>query len=138
MQVFLMFFLLLLSSQELSNSIGKDQVSVDNVNAQVDIAVKANPGSSTTELMTEKMTRVKSLYVEVEAMSGERHLALNSVLEACEKFWEVVEQVRVSLMDVQEHLDTHDPPAGELQQIEEQVHDHDVSYRHIRGRCPSF
>ena len=63
MQVFLMFFLLLLSSQELSNSIGKDQVSVDNVNAQVDIAVKANPGSSTTELMTEKMTRVKSLYV---------------------------------------------------------------------------
>lgn len=118
-----------LFSQELSNNIKQDQVLVDEVNAQVDVAVKANPGSSTTELMVEKMARVKSLYVEVEAMSGDRHLALGSVLEACEKFWEGVEQLRVSLRDVQEHLDTHDPPAAELHQIEEQLHDHEVCFQ---------
>lgn len=101
------------------------------MNAQVNIAVNANPGSATTELMTEKMTRVKTLYVEVEAMSSDRNLALESVLDACEKFWEGVEQLRLSLRDVQEHLDTHDPPAAEFHQIEEQIHDHEVSYPKI-------
>lgn len=124
-------YLTLISSQGLSSNVGQDQILVDEVNAQVDIAVKANPGSATTELMTEKMTRVKTLYVEVEAMSSDRHLALESVLDACEKFWEGVEQLRLSLRDVQEHLDTYDPPAAEFNQIEEQVHDHDVSYPKI-------
>lgn len=104
----------------------EDQVLVDEVDVQVDIAVKANPGTSTAELMTEKMGRVKGLYIEIEALRSDRHLALDSVLEASDKFWVGVEQLRVSLKDVQGHLGTHDPPAAELHHIEEQVHEHEV------------
>lgn len=99
---------------------------VDETDVQVDIAVKTNPGTNTAELMTEKMSRVKGLYVEIEALTNDRHLALESVLEECDKFWDGVEQLRISLRDVQGHLDTHDPPAAELHYVEEQIHEHEV------------
>lgn len=105
----------------------EDQVLVDEVDAQVNIAVKTNPGTATAELMNEKMARVKGLYVENEALCSDRQLALESVLEACDKFWDGVEQLRISLRNVQGHLDTHDPPAADLQHIEEQMHEHEVS-----------
>jgi hypothetical protein len=111
----------------LANGVKEDQMLVDETDTQVNIAVTANPGTSTAELMTEKMTRVKGLYIEIEALSSDRHLALDSVLEACDKFWDGVEQLRISLKVVQGHLDTHDPPATELHHIEEQVHEHEVS-----------
>ncbi len=112
--------------KDLANGVKEDQVLVDETDAQVNIAVKANPGTSTAELMTEKMARVKGLYVEVEALCSDRHLALDSVLEACDKFWDGVEQLRISLKVVRGHLDAHDPPAAELHQIEEQIHEHEV------------
>ena len=103
-----------------------DQLLVDETDVQVDIAVKASPGTNTAELMTEKMARVKVLYIEIEALSRERHLALENVLEACDKFWDGVEQLKISLGGVKRHLDTHDPPAAELHHIEEQIHEHEV------------
>lgn len=111
---------------------------MDETDAQVNIAVKANPGTNTAELMTEKMARVKGLYIEIEALCGERHLALENVLEACDKFWDGVEQLRISLGSVKRHLDTHDPPAAELHHIEEQIHEHEVGTDldvKLNGRC---
>lgn len=105
----------------------EDQVLVDEVDAQVNIAVKTNPGTATAELMTEKMGRVKGLYIEIEALCSDRQLALESVFEACDKFWDGVEQLRTSLKNVQGHLDIHDPPAADPHHIEEQVHEHEVS-----------
>ena len=110
----------------MADGVKEDQVLVEETDAQVDIAVKANPGTSTAELMTEKMARVKGLYTENEALSSDRHLALESVLEACDKFWDGVDQLRISLKVVQGHLDTHDPPAAEVPHIEEQIHEHEV------------
>jgi hypothetical protein len=110
----------------LANGVNEDQVLVEETGAQVDIAVQTNPGTSTAELMTEKMARVKGLYIEVEAMCNDRHLALDSVLEACDKFWDGVDQLRIALKVVQGHLDAHDPPAAELPHLEEQMHEHEV------------
>ena len=111
----------------MENGVKEDKDLVDETGAQVDIAVKANPGTSTAELMTEKMARVKGLYNEIEILCTDRHQALDDVLEACDKFWEGVEQLRISLKAVQGHLNANDPPAAEPHHIEEQVHENEVS-----------
>lgn len=112
--------------QDLSKEILDDQKVLEETSKEVELAVQSNPGTSTAELMTEKMGRVKSLYLENETLSSERQLALDNVLQACEKFWEGVEQLRIALKSVKGHLDTQDPPAAEVTHVEEQIQEHQV------------
>ena len=119
--------MLSLFTKDLANGVKEDKDLVDETNAQVDIAVKTNPGTSTAELMTEKMARIKGLYNENETLCNDRRQALDDVLEACDKFWEGVEQLRMSLKAVQAHLNSNDSPAAELHHIEEQIHENEVS-----------
>lgn len=88
--------------------------------------VNANPDSKTSLLMKDKMNKVSTLAADTQTLYDERLKALELALDAGEKFWTGLDEIKHILKDVQDHLDSEEPPAADLEVLEEQIHDHQV------------
>lgn len=90
------------------------------------VIVNANPASKTSVLIKDKMSRISGLAVDTQSLYDERRKSLELALDAGDKFWTGVNGIKHILKDVQEHLDSEEPPAAELDLLEEQMLDHQV------------
>lgn len=90
------------------------------------VIVNANPASKTSLLIKDKMSRISGLAVDTQSLYDERRKSLELALDAGDKFWTGVNGIKHILKDVQEHLDSEEPPAAELDLLEEQMLDHRV------------
>ena len=88
--------------------------------------MNANPASKTSLLIKDKMSRISGLAVDTQSLYDERRKSLELALDAGDKFWTGVNGIKHILKDVQEHLDSEEPPAAELDVLEEQMLDHQV------------
>ena len=88
--------------------------------------MNANPASKTSLLIKDKMSRISGLAVDTQSLYDERRKSLELALDAGDKFWTGVNGIKHILKDVQEHLDSEEPPAAELDLLEEQMLDHQV------------
>ena len=88
--------------------------------------MNANPASKTSLLIKDKMSRISGLAVDTQSLYDERRKSLELALDAGDKFWTGVNGIKHILKDVQEHLDSEEPPAAELDLLEEQMLDHRV------------
>ena len=92
----------------------------------VTAVVNASPDSKTSLLMKDKMSKVTTVAGDTQSLYDERLKALELALDAGDKFWRGLDEIKHILKDVQEHLDSEEPPAAELDVLEEQMHDHQV------------
>lgn len=75
------------------------------------------------------MSRISGLAVDTQSLYDERRKSLELALDAGDKFWTGVNGIKHILKDVQEHLDSEEPPAAELDLLEEQMLDHQVRWK---------
>ena len=73
------------------------------------------------------MNKVNMLTTELQLLYDDRLKALNLALDAGEKFWTGLDELKHVLKEVQEHLDNEEPPAVDQEVLEEQIHDHQVT-----------
>ena len=99
---------------------------VEEVRPLVTALVNVNPDSKTSLLMKDKMSKVSTLAVDTQTLYDERLKALELALDAGEKFWTGLDELKLILKDVQDHLDSEELPAADLEVLEEQIHDHQV------------
>lgn len=99
---------------------------IDELKPLVTAAVNANPDSKTSLLMKDKMSKVSTLAADTQNLYDERLKALELALDAGDKFWTGLDEIKHILKDVQDHLDSEESPAVELDVLEEQMHDHQV------------
>ena len=102
----------------------KDQVA--EVRPLVTALVNANPDPKTSLLMKDKMSKVSTLAADTQTLYDDRLKALEQALDAGDKFWTGLDEIKHILKDVQDHLDSEEPPAADLEVLEEQIHDHQV------------
>lgn len=88
--------------------------------------VNANPDSKTSLLMKDKMNKVSTLASDTQTMYDDRLKSLELTLDAGDKIWTGLDEIKHILKDVQDHQDSEEPPAAELEVLEEQIHDHQV------------
>ena len=93
----------------------------------MDGIVAHNPDSKTSQLIKDKLNKVTSLAGELQDQYDEREKAIEKSLEASEKFWPGLEDLKHILKDVQENLDAEDPPAADLEVLKEQKSEHEVN-----------
>lgn len=65
---------------------------------------------------------------ELQDQYDEREEALKKSLEASEKFWPGLDELKHILKDVQDTLDSEELPAAELEPLKEQKSEHEVSH----------
>lgn len=99
---------------------------VEEVRPLVTAVVNANPDSKTSLLMKDKMAKVSTLVADTQTLYDDRLKALEQALDAGDKFWTGLDEIKHILKDVQDHLDSEEPPAADLEVLEEQIHDHQV------------
>ena len=99
---------------------------VEEVRPLVTALVNVNPDSKTSLLMKDKMNKVSTLAADTQTSYDERLKALELALDAGEKFWTGLDEIKQILKDVQDHLDSEELPAADLEVLEEQIHDHQV------------
>ena len=92
----------------------------------VTAVVQSNPESKTSLLMKDKMSKVNTLAADTQNLYDERLKALEMALDAGDKFWTGLDEIKQILKEVQEHLDSEEPPAADLDVLEEQMQDHQV------------
>lgn len=97
---------------------------VEEVRPLVTALVNVNPDSKTSLLMKDKMSKVSTLSGDTQTLYDDRLKALELALDAGEKFWTGLDEIKHILKDVQDHLDSEEPPAADLEVLEEQIHDH--------------
>ena len=102
----------------------------------VTAVVNASPDSKTSLLMKDKMSKVTTVAGDTQSLYDDRLKALELALDAGDKFWRGLDEIKHILKDVQEHLDSEEPPAAELDVLEEQMHDHQV--RTLARSCDDF
>lgn len=90
------------------------------------VIVNANPASKTSLLIKDKRSKISGLATDTQSLYDERRKALELVLDAGDTFWTGVNGIKHILKDVQEHLDSEEPPAAELEVLEDQMLDHQV------------
>ena len=105
---------------------------VEEVRPLVTAVVNANPDSKTSLLMKDKMNKVSSLAADTQTLYDDRLKALELSLDAGDKFWTGLDEIKHILKDVQDHLDSEEPPAADMDVLEEQIHDHQVT----KQSCP--
>ena len=76
--------------------------------------------------MKDKMSKVSTLASDTQTLYDERLKALEQAHDAGDKFWSGLDEIKHILKDVQDHLDSEEPPAADLEVLEEQIHDHQV------------
>lgn len=123
--------------QALQGEFDPEKSSADELRPLVTAVVNSNPESKTSLLMKDKMNKVNALSAETQSLYDERLKSLELALDAGEKFWTGLDEIKQILKDVQEHIDSEEPPAAELDVLEEQMNDHQVKYLflHARVRC---
>ena len=99
---------------------------VEEVRPLVTALVNVNPDSKTSLLMKDKMNKVSTLAADTQTSYDERLKALELALDAGEKFWTGLDEIKQILKEVQDHLDSEELPAADLEVLEEQIHDHQV------------
>lgn len=99
---------------------------VEEVRPLVTALVNVNPDTKTSLLMKDKMSKVSTLAADTQTLYDERLKALELALDAGEKFWTGLDEIKNILKDVQDHLDSEELPAADLEVLEEQIHDHQV------------
>lgn len=97
--------------------------------------VNTSPDSKTSLLMKDKMSKVNTVASETQSLYDERLEALELALDAGDKFWTGLGEIKHNLKDVQEHMDSEEPPAAELDVLEEQMHDHQVRFTQSFDQC---
>jgi len=112
--------------QGLQSEFDPEKELIDELKPLVTAAVNANPDSKTSLLMKDKMSKVNTLAADTQSLYDERLKALELALDAGDKFWTGLDEIKHILKDVQDHLDSEEPPAVELDVLEEQMHDHQV------------
>ena len=98
--------------------------------------MNASPDSKTSLLMKDKMSKVTTVAADTQTLYDDRLEALELALDAGDKFWTGLDEIKHILKDVQEHLDSEESPAAELDVLEEQMHDHQV--RTLALSCNDF
>lgn len=123
--------------QVLQGEFDPEKSSADELRPLVTAVVNSSPESKTSLLMKDKMNKVNALSAETQSFYDERLKSLELALDAGEKFWTGLDEIKQILKDVQEHIDSEEPPAAELDVLEEQMNDHQVKYLflHARVRC---
>lgn len=99
---------------------------VEEIRPRATAVVNANPDSKTSLLMKDKMNKVSTLASDTQTMYDDRLKSLELTLDAGDKFWTGLDEIKHILKDVQDHQDSEEPPAAELEVLEEQIHDHQV------------
>lgn len=99
---------------------------VEELRPLVTALVTVNPDSKTSLLMKDKMSKVSTLATDTQTLYDERLKSLELALDAGDKFWSGLDEIKHILKDVQDHLDSEEPPAADLEVLEEQIHDHQV------------
>ena len=97
---------------------------VEEVRPLVTALVNVNPDSKTSLLMKDKMSKVSTLSGDTQTLYDDRLKSLGLALDAGEKFWTGLDEIKHILKEVQDHLDSEEPPAADLEVLEEQIHDH--------------
>lgn len=119
--------------QALQSEFDPEKSSVDELRPLVTAVVNSNPESKTSLLMKDKMNKVNALSAETQSLYDERLKSLELALDAGEKFWTGLDEIKQILKDVQEHIDSEESPAAELDVLEEQMNDHQV--RNLFLKC---
>ena len=117
--------------QALQEEFDPEKESVAELKAAVEQVVAACPDSKTAVLMKGKADKLSSLTAEVQELYDQRMEALEKADQAAEKFWLGVEELKRILKDVQDRLDTEEPPAAEIEIMEEQKQEHQVRSSNI-------
>ena len=120
--------------QILQGEFDPEKSSADELRPLVTAVVNSNPESKTSLLMKDKMNKVNTLSAETQSLYDERLKSLELALDAGEKFWTGLDEIKQILKDVQEHIDSEEPPAAELDVLEEQMNDHQVKYLFLYAR----
>ena len=118
---FSLFFLFILQ-----NEFDPEKDSIEEIEPLLKVIVNANPASKTSLLIKDKMSKISGLATDTQSLYDERRKALELVLDAGDTFWTGVNGIKHILKDVQEHLDSEEPPAAELEVLEDQMLDHQV------------
>lgn len=120
-KIFLYLFL-----KGLQSEFDPEKELVEEVRPLVTALVNVNPDTKTSLLMKDKMSKVSTLAADTQTLYDERLKALELALDAGEKFWTGLDEIKNILKDVQDHLDSEELPAADLEVLEEQIHDHQV------------
>lgn len=118
--------LLYLFLQGLQGEFDPEKELFEELRPLVTALVNANPDSKTSLLMKDKMNKVSTLATDTQTLYDDRLKALELALDAGEKFWTGLDEIKHNLKDVQDHFDSEEPPAADLEVLEEQIHDHQV------------
>lgn len=104
-----------------------DKEAINEAKVTVEGIIAHNPDSKTSQLIKDKLNKVTTLAEELQDQYDEREKALDKSLEASEKFWPGLEELKHILKDVQDTLDGEELPAAELEPLNEQKSEHEVS-----------
>lgn len=108
-----------------------DKEAVDEAKVAVEGIIAHNPDSKTSQLIKDKLNKVAKLAVDLQHQYDEREKALEKSLEASEKFWPGLEELKHILKDVQDTLDAEELPAAEIEALNEQKAEHEVRCNEI-------
>merc|ERR1719495_2532588 len=91
------------------------------IKAAEDIIQKApNKNDPAVKDIKKKLDKLTGLWKEIQGLAKNRGDSLEDALALAEKFWDELQQVMSNLKELQEQLDSQDPPAVEPKAIEAQ------------------
>ncbi|XP_034249434.1 dystonin isoform X11 [Thrips palmi] len=91
--------------------------------AATDVINKAgNRADPAVNDIKRKLEKLNSLWNDVQKATGDRGKSLDEALRVAQKFWEQLHAVMATLRDLQDTLQSQDPPAVEPSVIKQQQH----------------
>ena len=103
----------------------KKEVAYEAVKKAADDVIQKAPNKQDPAIkdIKKKLDKLTGLWKEIQGLAKNRGDNLEDALALAEKFWDELQQVMNNLKDLQEQLDSQDPPAVEPKAIEAQKAD---------------
>jgi len=100
----------------------KKEVAYEAVIKAADDIIQKAPNKSDPAIkdIKKKLDKLTGLWKEIQGLAKNRGDSLEDALALAEKFWDELQQVMSNLKELQEQLDSQDPPAVEPKAIEAQ------------------
>ncbi len=104
------------------DDLAKKETAFDAVKKAADDIIRKAPDKNDPAIrdIRKKLDRLNSLWDQIQKATKDRSDSLEEALALAEKFWDELQQVMATLREIQEQLNSQDPPAVEPKAIEAQ------------------
>ncbi len=104
------------------DDMAKKETAFDAVKRAADDIIRKAPNKDDPAIrdIRRKLDKLNSLWDQIQKATKDRSHSLEEALALAEKFWDELQQMMATLREIQEQLDSQDPPAVEPKAIEAQ------------------